>query len=195
MFSVPLLVYDHARSLTQSYDAHLRLYDTRNPSKILAEIELSGGIWRARFHPDPERSGDILCACMHGGFQVIRVDPAFLNLASRPSTGAIQWCKDIASFQEHKSLAYGADWCRLPAKQGGSLVVTCSFYDHAMHLWRAYRQALHHSSSSLSPSAESTSSSSSSPSPTSPSASASSEPLRTKTSPGTFVSLAGASLI
>lgn len=45
--------------------------------------------------------------------------------------------EDIVRFEEHGSLAYGADWSRLPSKGGQSLVGSCSFYDHAMHLWRA----------------------------------------------------------
>jgi len=48
------------------------------------------------------------------------------------------------SYGGHGSMAYGADWCRgrgaacrpTGERGGGRLVVTCSFYDHAAHLWR-----------------------------------------------------------
>jgi hypothetical protein len=34
----------------------------------------------------------------------------------------------------HKSLAYGCDWCPRPASWAD--VVSCSFYDKQLHLWR-----------------------------------------------------------
>ncbi|BEI82061.1 hypothetical protein CcaverHIS002_0212210 [Cutaneotrichosporon cavernicola] len=56
-----------------SYDAHLRLFDARSPARPLLELEMPGGIWRTRWHPSQQRKGDILNACMHGGFAVARI--------------------------------------------------------------------------------------------------------------------------
>ncbi|GMK59058.1 hypothetical protein CspeluHIS016_0700730 [Cutaneotrichosporon spelunceum] len=106
-----------------SYDAHLRLFDARAPARPLLELEMPGGVWRTRWHPSPERKGDILNACMHGGFAVARI-------AEGAGVGEI-----THTFQG--TLGYGADWCRLPPTDGGSLVATCSFYDHDMNVWRA----------------------------------------------------------
>lgn len=106
-----------------SYDAHLRLFDVRSPARPLLELELPGGIWRTRWHPSPERRGDILNACMHGGFAVVR-------LADGAGEGEI-------THTFPGTLGYGADWSRLPSVNGESTVATCSFYDHVMNVWRA----------------------------------------------------------
>lgn len=79
---------------------------------------------------------------MHGGFSIVRLDDSIVG----PSDGAAPpWdvtgdeagSEIITRFEAHTSLAYGADWCRLPPTPEGSLVVSCSFYDHIMHMWRA----------------------------------------------------------
>lgn len=100
----------------------------------LLTIPMGGGIWRTRFHPHAERAGDLLVACMHDGFKIVHV--------SQGMTGG-DWESDynvngsvVKIFEEHSSLAYGADWSRLPMEEGESLVGTCSFYDHTMHLWQ-----------------------------------------------------------
>lgn len=117
-----------------SYDAHLRIFDARAPAKPLLELELPGGIWRTRWHPSPARSGDILNACMQGGFAVVR-------LGQDEAGGQ----SDVADFTQAAVvktfpgvLGYGADWSRVPGEDSGeSIVATCSFYDHVMHVWRA----------------------------------------------------------
>ncbi|WVR03930.1 hypothetical protein IAU60_000929 [Kwoniella sp. DSM 27419] len=120
-----------------SYDESLRLFDARSPLQPLACIPLGGGIWRTRFHPSPERKGDILNACMHDHFKIIRLDESFVS----PGSDGFRTVEEggaevIKTFEGHTSLAYGADWSRLPERDGSSLLATCSFYDHAMHLWR-----------------------------------------------------------
>jgi diphthine methyl ester acylhydrolase len=60
---------------------------------------------------------------MHDGFKIVDIN--------QPSESAI-----VRRFDAHESLAYGADWSRLTF-ENGSLVATCSFYDHKMHLWKA----------------------------------------------------------
>lgn len=117
-----------------SYDENLRFFDARSATKPLLTIPMGGGIWRTRFHPSAERAEDLLVACMHAGFKIVHI--------SQGMTGG-DWEIDynmngsvVKTFEEHSSLAYGADWSRLPMEEGESLVGTCSFYDHTMHLWR-----------------------------------------------------------
>ena len=77
---------------------------------------------------------------MHGGFSVIHLDESIVGLpegAKWESTGDESGSELVKRFEGHESLAYGADWCGLPPQDGESLVGTCSFYDHTMHLWRA----------------------------------------------------------
>ena len=117
-----------------SYDSILRLYDTRRPSRTLHEVDVGGGIWRVRFHPDPKRAGEVLVAAMHGGIKIVHFD---LDVDHENGEIKVENGRIKTSFDAHTSLAYGADWSRLPPnEQGQSLIATCSFYDHAMHLWR-----------------------------------------------------------
>jgi diphthamide biosynthesis protein 7 len=75
---------------------------------------------------------------MHDGFKVVRLDSGLVGqiegaLVTDDDTG----CDIVSRFDGHGSLAYGADWSRLPGTNQGSLVATCSFYDHSMHVWKA----------------------------------------------------------
>ena len=123
-----------------SYDSILRLYDTRRPTQALYETDVGGGVWRAGVHPDPRRAGEVLVAAMHGGFKVVHFDLKMdADADDDDNAGSIKVTSGriIRTFDAHTSLAYGADWSRLsPDEQGQSLIATCSFYDHAMHLWR-----------------------------------------------------------
>jgi diphthamide biosynthesis protein 7 len=101
-----------------SYDAKLRLFDKRATARPLSELDVGGGIWRARWHPtEPSR---LLVACMHDGFKVVDASDS-----TSPSISA--------RLDEHGSLAYGADWTRAT---GGTVAATCSFYDHSLKSWR-----------------------------------------------------------
>lgn len=112
-----------------SYDAQLRLFDARNPTRPLLEVEMPGGIWRTRWHPSSARKGDILNACMHGGFGVVHLGDAFAAGEFADAEGEV-----VKTFPG--TLGYGADWCRRDDGET-SVVATCSFYDHVMHVWRA----------------------------------------------------------
>lgn len=119
-----------------SYDSNLRIFDARNPRTALQTIDVGGGIWRTKWHPSPHRKGDVLLACMHGGFNVVRLDDADKWLDGGDS--AHTWSK-IAHFDKHESIAYGVDWQRGiidGTEEQDRLVASCSFYDHLMHMWR-----------------------------------------------------------
>lgn len=83
------------------------------------EKDVGGGIWRVKWHPHPSRKDDLLVACMHDGFKVVKV--ANDDIATQTEN------------REHESMAYGADW----ESQEGHVVASASFYDHAARLWEA----------------------------------------------------------
>lgn len=108
-----------------SYDAHLRIFDKRYMSKPIFDYDVGGGIWRLKWHPT--QANHLLVAAMHNGFAVMDV-PDSDGSGLRVHT----------QFNEHGSLAYGTDWGdeQKVKTQGSSTIVgSCSFYDHLMHLW------------------------------------------------------------
>ncbi|KAI9632499.1 WD40-repeat-containing domain protein, partial [Dioszegia hungarica] len=126
-----------------SYDANLRLFDSRSLKSPVRIIPTAGGIWRTKFHPAGDRKGDILLAGMHGGFSMVHLDKSIVGVSGAgetvsewEATGDEAGSEIIGRFEGHTSLAYGADWCRLPPTAEGSLIISCSFYDHTMHMWR-----------------------------------------------------------
>ena len=112
---------------TGSYDEHVRLWDTRFIKKLpLSSLHVGGGVWRLKWSPNDKNL--LLAACMHNGFAVL--DISDISAGSHQST--------VLTYKEHKSLAYGADWCffkRPDAVKSEKLVATCSFYDHKLCLW------------------------------------------------------------
>lgn len=125
-FNVPMFII-------LSYDEKVRLFDTRKLSVPVTSVNAGGGIWRLKWHPEPSRKTDLLAACMHDGFKVIRLKEGEGTILSSAngSPGIVQ------GFSEHESLAYGADWCYSAGEGAGSLVASCSFYDHSLRIWRA----------------------------------------------------------
>ncbi|EFN51390.1 hypothetical protein CHLNCDRAFT_141008 [Chlorella variabilis] len=137
--SSPFRQYDVC---TGSYDDRLRLWDLRAPARPLlcAELDTSGGVWRAKWHPaDP---GLLLVACMYRGFAAVRLEGGAAAHADRApaEAGAGAGAGGAAAAAvaagaagerggacgrprlavvaryEHQpgSLSYGADWCRDP---------------------------------------------------------------------------------
>ena len=115
-----------------SYDNTVRLFDTRKPPVPLTQVDVGGGAWRVKWHPSPARKNDLLVACMHDGFKVVR----FNCVGNASSSSDDQW-QVVKRFDEHESLAYGVDWSFAEPRKGeDTLIASCSFYDHALHLWR-----------------------------------------------------------
>jgi diphthine methyl ester acylhydrolase len=98
-----------------SYDENLRLWDERNLKFEVESFCVGGGIWRIKQQLERDT---LLVAAMHGGFLVLDKedkDQIHKMVAAR--------------YEEHQSIAYGADWLQ------SGLVATCSFYDHMMRIW------------------------------------------------------------
>jgi len=94
--------------ITGSYDEKLRFWDERNLKYEIQSLQVDGGVWRIK-----QRSSDgrLLIGAMHGGFCVVINNEV------------------VARYDEHQSLAYGADWIT------DSLAASASFYDHLMTIW------------------------------------------------------------
>jgi diphthamide biosynthesis protein 7 len=114
-----------------SYDTSVRLFDMRKPSAPIASTEVGGGVWRVKWHPEPRRTDDLLVACMHDGFKVLHYGDFEAAATLGNLTSTIE-----GRFDKHESLAYGVDWSYASANQDGkTLVGSCSFYDHRLHVW------------------------------------------------------------
>ena len=97
---------------TGSYDENIRIWDARNMKRPLSTTSTGGGVWRLKW-----KENQLLAACMYNGFFIYDMDS---------NHELIQSC----SHQEHKSIAYGADW-----SPSTNAIGTCSFYDHSLQLW------------------------------------------------------------
>jgi len=117
-----------------SYDNKVRLFDTRRPLKALTDVDVGGGAWRVKWHPCAERKHDLLVACMHDGFKVVRFHPKGDGSNEGLLTDAVG--HEIRKrFDQHESLAYGVDWSFEHHGGDDSLIASCSFYDCMLHLW------------------------------------------------------------
>jgi diphthamide biosynthesis protein 7 len=120
-----------------SYDATVRLFDSRKPLKPLSQADIGGGAWRVKWHPSPSRANDLLVAAMHDGFKIV----CFTDIGDQSNLPAgangENW-EVIKRYDEHKSLAYGVDWSYKSSQDQTceTLIASASFYDHALHLWR-----------------------------------------------------------
>lgn len=116
-----------------SYDSTVRIFDVRQLGSPVAQANVGGGAWRVKWHPDETRKEDLLVACMHDGFKVVRFGP--ITDGGRVFSGEPEVVKRR---DDHESMAYGADWSHAPPLANGeTLIGGCSFYDHKMSLWSA----------------------------------------------------------
>jgi diphthine methyl ester acylhydrolase len=156
---LPLPIYTDAGQdilLTGSYDDHVRIYATydhrlghTNTPKVLAELRIGGGVWRLKFLQDysyisQTRTTEsqimevhictfrVLASCMHAGARVLEV------AGSKHGDWTI---KELAAFEEHKSMNYGSDVqpkLEDVTKENDreALCVSTSFYDKLLCVWR-----------------------------------------------------------
>jgi len=101
---------------TGSYDESVRLWDVRNPRSEVGCVNVGGGVWRIK-----QRGTRLLVGAMHNGFKVIEGQDV------------------VEEYNEHESLAYGADWIKGFEVEvdnvAHDVVATCSFYDHLLKIW------------------------------------------------------------
>lgn len=131
-----------------SYDESVRVWDARALRDPVSTTATGGGLWRLKWHPDPARGNLLLAACMHAGVRVLNTgcgskDPGIPGADGAHPSIVAQRRRDgaeeiIAEYTRHESMAYGADWCRLPTslRSERAVVASCSFYDSLLCLWR-----------------------------------------------------------
>lgn len=116
----PAPLREHAWAVG-SYDATLRIFDARNTRRPVHGVDVGGGVWRVKWHPS--LATKLLLGTMHDGFKVLDVQDEAVHVVKR--------------FEGHESLAYGCDWDRGDSDESGvTRVVSCSFYDELLHVWR-----------------------------------------------------------
>jgi diphthamide biosynthesis protein 7 len=131
---------------TGSYDEIVRVWDERALGRgPVAQCSVGGGVWRLKWHPARERGDWLLAACMRGQARLLRLTcDAAAGVGEEPAEAAAEAVActiDTAVLYEgHESeeLTYGADWLRCGRNLSSPqpAVATCSFYDHALHVWR-----------------------------------------------------------
>ncbi|KAJ6519825.1 WD40-repeat-containing domain protein [Mycena sanguinolenta] len=110
-----------------SYDNTVRLFDKRKPLVPVTQVDVGGGAWRVKWHPSADRKKDLLVACMHDGFKIVRF--------TEPDGTELDGGEVVKRFDSHTSLAYGADWSFAEGGGEETLIASCSFYDHTLHMW------------------------------------------------------------
>jgi diphthamide biosynthesis protein 7 len=143
---LPLHVDDEkALVVSGSYDDNIRLLSisATGQRRVLAESNLGGGVWRLkllsrtpnlpanhgvekwRSEPPPTEIV-LLVSCMHAGTRVVKL-----------SKSGEEWKFEVLfKFEEHESMNYGSDAQPMKDKQGRTTVISTSFYDRLLCLWR-----------------------------------------------------------
>jgi len=123
-----------------SYDSTVRLFDIRKPLVPLVHADVGGGAWRVKWHPSKTRRADLLVACMHDGFKIVRFSPDIIGASDEASgedtIGNSNGWEIKKRFDEHESLAYGVDWSHAEGEASDETpIASCSFYDHVLQTW------------------------------------------------------------
>jgi diphthamide biosynthesis protein 7 len=117
----------------------------------VCEADIGGGAWRVKFHPSDiaGRAREVLVAGMHAGCRVVRFERGVMGGEHGHGHGDENghegdgW-RIVRTFEKHESMVYGVDWSykgvhshsSLGAGAGETVIGSCSFYDHVLHLWR-----------------------------------------------------------
>ncbi|KAI9771992.1 MAG: hypothetical protein M1840_001280 [Geoglossum simile] len=124
--------FDEQILITGSYDELVRIYDC-GARRVLAEKKVAegGGVWRLRLicgREDDQSRCLILASCMHAGSRVLEI----VRNEGRDGDWEIVV---LGAFEGHQSMNYASDV--RPYKDGrGLVVVSMSFYDRLLCVWR-----------------------------------------------------------
>ncbi len=110
----------------------------------LCEADVGGGAWRVKFHPSNigGRTREVLVGAMHAGCRVVSFGRGVMGGdgdANENGNEGDVW-RIVRTFEKHESMVYGVDWSYkgVHSSSGAeeTVVGSCSFYDHVLHLWR-----------------------------------------------------------
>lgn len=138
---------ENALVLTGSYDDNIRLISIAPTGQrcVLTELNLGGGVWRIKLlqrtpglpanhgvekwrSEPPPTEVLLLVSCMHAGTRVVKLVK---------KEGEDGWSFEVlAKMEEHASMNYGSDCQPMLDKEGKRTVVSTSFYDRLLCLWR-----------------------------------------------------------
>ncbi|CAN0492027.1 unnamed protein product [Ectocarpus sp. 12 AP-2014] len=128
-----------------SYDESVRIWDARTIREPVSCTPTGGGLWRLKWHPDPDRGNLLLAACMHAGMRVLDTGMGINHPLGHGSQSSLAGNEELevpkgilAKYTRHASMAYGADWCLLPTmlRSRRAVIASCSFYDSLFCLWQ-----------------------------------------------------------
>ncbi|KAA8497061.1 Diphthine methyltransferase-like [Porphyridium purpureum] len=113
--------------ISGGYDDCMKVWDVRSSRAELSDLNLGGGVWRIKHHP--ERPWVMLAACMYDGVKVVTLN--------RESGDALN-C--VLEYKRHESIAYGVSWINSSEDKSHRLnlnadILSASFYDRALHRW------------------------------------------------------------
>ena len=131
-------ISDEEILLTGSYDEYLRILmplGIGKRSKVLAEKQLGGGVWRLKLlgaNQSVEDGGlevKVLASCMHTGTRVVGIK------RSKEQEWVI---KILACFEENESMNYASDMGVERSSDGvrRTTYVSTSFYDRKLCIWK-----------------------------------------------------------
>jgi len=106
------------------------------------EVDVGGGAWRVKFHPSniAGRAREVLVGAMHAGCRVVRFERGIMGGDGDENGDEGDGWRIVRTFEKHESMAYGVDWSykgvHSSSVAGETVVGSCSFYDHVLHLWR-----------------------------------------------------------
>lgn len=119
--------------ITGSYDDHVRLIliPTVGRRRVLAEQNLGGGVWRFKILDTKSTDGRLdemvlLVSCMYAGARIVKVS------MNKPE----YTFEVLAKFEEHKSMNYGCDAQPDVDRKGRRTIVSTSFYDRMVCVWK-----------------------------------------------------------
>ncbi|KAG9564140.1 WD40 repeat-like protein, partial [Aureobasidium melanogenum] len=117
--------------ITGSYDDNIRILSCPQIGRkqVLAEENLEGGVWRLKLLTSSPNDGKyiVLASCMHAGTRIVSV--------VKDEGG--EWSTEVlAKFEEHKSMNYGSDVQPGSTEGGQQTIISTSFYDKLLCLWR-----------------------------------------------------------
>jgi len=142
---------------TGSYDEHVLIWDGRQLRRPVSDSIVGGGVWRLKWQPTSD-SRYLLTAAMHAGFHVLDcqqindgghqdiVASYMEHEAGKLAYGA-DWCHlnlqslpKSTKHQPHTSNMHSNDGedgsdKQVTACSTSSILASCSFYDHSMHVW------------------------------------------------------------